>query len=82
MDKITKVLLGIIALALIVIAVKIWTPTPAYSGFLDRAPTMADFWNLKNFEGDTHNEARKRLMGSIPLVIVHRVHGTVDVDIQ
>jgi hypothetical protein len=76
MDKYTKIILSIIALCLIAITIKLWEPAPAYSGFLDKGPTVGDLMNLRNLKGEMRKKEADRLRMSMPLV---KVFGTVDV---
>lgn len=73
MDRYTKGVLTIIAVALSLIAVKMWEPREAHSGVFATAPTIGDLRNTKD------KEARLRLINNIPLV---RMFGTVSVDID
>jgi len=85
MDKFTKFLLCIIAVSLVIIAVKLWEPTPAYSGFINKPPTLGDWWNLKTLKGEERKKERMRIMSNIPLIRIHGyvdIGNIVDVDIQ
>lgn len=62
--------LTVIAVALSLIAVKMWEP---HSAVFESAPTFGDLRNAKD------KEARIRLINNIPLV---RVFGSVSVDID
>lgn len=76
MDKYTQIVLTIIAVCLIAIVIKLWEPAPAYSGFLDKRPTIGDLMDLRNLKGEARNKEGKNIIRNIPLV---RVHGTVDI---
>ena len=73
MDRYTKGVLTVIAVALSLIAVKMWDPREAHSAVFASAPTIGDLRNTKD------KEARLRLINNIPLV---RMFGTVSVDID
>lgn len=73
MDRYTKGVLTVIAVALSLIAVKMWEPREAHSSVFASAPTIGDLRNTKD------KEARLRLINNIPLV---RMFGTVSVDID
>lgn len=79
MDKFTKFVLSVIAVCLVAIAIKLWEPTPAYSGFMDKGPTVGDLLNLRKLKGDTYKKERKRIIQNILLA---KVYGTVDVDVR
>ncbi len=68
-DRYSKVVLTIIAVCLVAITIKLWEPSPAYSGLPDKGPTWGDLLAVKNYPF-----ARERLEYSIPLV---KIHGTV-----
>lgn len=73
MDRYTKGVLTVIAVALSLIAIKMWEPREAYSAVFASTPTVGDLRNTKD------KEARMRLINNIPLV---RMFGTVSVDID
>lgn len=76
MDNASKVILSVIALALCVIAFKLWLP----SGTVVGAPTYGDFNALRDIhDPQLRKEARLRLMNSIPLVRVQG--GQIDADV-
>lgn len=77
-DFYTRAVLTVIAIALVVIAIKLVIPS---------APTRGDFLNLKNIEDPAEKFAkRKDLMMRVPLVWVHggeidaEVTGSVTID--
>jgi hypothetical protein len=76
MDKYTKIVLTIIAVCLIAIVIKLWEPDPAYSGFLDRGPTIGDLMDLRNLKGEARKKESVNIIRRIPLV---RIHGSIDV---
>ena len=79
MDKYTKCILSVIAVCLIAIAIKLWEPVPAYSGFMDNGPTIGDFMNLKNLKGKILKKERERIIKNIPVMKVYR---TVQVKVE
>jgi len=50
MDNYTKVILTAIAVCLFAITIKLWEPTPAYSGFMDKSPTYGDIKKAKKIK--------------------------------
>ena len=90
MDKYTSVVLTVIAVCLIGIVIKLWEPTPAYSGFLGDTvrnflsypTTYGDLLNLKNLKGEDRKIERNRIIRNMPLVRVYKVDNTVDVNVQ
>jgi len=68
MNKYTNIILTVIALCLIAIVVKLWQPSPAYSGFLDDGPTWGEYRKSKN---------KIDIIDRMPVV---KIHGSVDVD--
>jgi hypothetical protein len=76
MDKYTKIVLSVIAICLIAIVIKLWEPRSAYSGFMDKGPTIGDMMNLSNLKGENHKKEWEKLIKRIPVV---NVYGTVDV---
>lgn len=79
MDKYTQVILTIIAVCLIAILIKLWEPAPAYSGFLDKGPTIGDLMDLSNLKGEARKKESQNILRNIPLI---RVHGRVDVEVE
>lgn len=76
MDKYTQTVLTIIAICLIAIMIKLWEPVPAYSGFMDKGPTVGDYIDLQKLTGAERTKAREKLTRNIPIV---RVHGKVTI---
>ncbi|HCK89922.1 MAG TPA: hypothetical protein DHW54_01980 [Gemmatimonadetes bacterium] len=67
-DRYTKVVLTAIAIALVVIAVKVWQPEPAYAGLFD-GPTLGEYRDSKN---------KRQLRRQIPMV--HVLGGNISVN--
>ncbi|MEW6671771.1 MAG: hypothetical protein AB1427_08705 [Thermodesulfobacteriota bacterium] len=66
MDKTVKILLSIIAAALVLIAIKLWEPREAHSGFVGGGPT---FGKLKSAKGESLND----IIDDMPVVFVFRI---------
>ena len=65
MDRFTKTVLAVIAVALSLIAAKMWAPSEAHAqGFLSGAPTIGEFQDAKT------DEARSKLARRVPVVRV------------
>jgi hypothetical protein len=64
MDRFTKFLLVVIAIATSAIAFKMWMPEANAQGFLSSAPTIGDFQDTKDPEG------RRKLARRIPIIRV------------
>jgi hypothetical protein len=79
MNKYTQIVLTIIAVCLIGILIKLWDPTPAYSGFLHYGPTIGDLMDLRNLKDEARRKKSEKIIRKIPLV---RIHGSVDVDVE
>ncbi len=78
MDTYTKAILAIIAAALVGINFQMFRPDPAKAGLFDGAPTISDILALREMkDAKKKEEARRSLMGRIPIV---KVYGTVSVD--
>ncbi len=69
MDKYSKAVLTVIAVCLVLITIKLWEPSPAYSSLSNKGPTWGEFMAVQNLPF-----AKERLENSIPLV---KIHGTV-----
>jgi hypothetical protein len=90
MDKYTKTILTIIAVCLLAIVIKLWEPTPAYSGFLGDTvrnflsypTTYGDLLNLRNLKGKDRKIERNRIIRNMPLVRVYKIDNTVDVNVD
>jgi hypothetical protein len=61
MDKYTKAVFTVIAVCLLAIAIKMWEPTSAYSGFLDKGPIFGDLNDLRALEGEVKEKERIRI---------------------
>lgn len=87
MDRYTKLVLTVIAVCLIAIAIKLWEPTPAYSGFigdtvrkfLPKPITQGDIINLRKLKGAARRNERNRIIRDMPLVRVYTIDATVNV---
>lgn len=79
MDKYTQIVLTIIAGCLIAILIKLWEPAPAFSGFLDKGPTIGDLMDLRNLKGEARKKESENIIRNIPLI---RIHGRVDVEVE
>ena len=78
MDRYSKIVLTIIAVALAAIAVRLWEPQPAQAAMFESALTLGDLMDVSKIADQTQkNDAALRIMRRIPLV---RVHGSVTVD--
>jgi len=77
MDKTSKVILTVIAVALCAIAFKLYFPSSSFSG----APTYGDFIALREVKDPKQRkEKRLNLMKKLPLVRVQG--GNVDADVS
>jgi len=75
MDAYSKMVLTIIAIALVGLNVQTFRSTPAEAGLFDRGPTIGDLEKLENIENDYEREqAENQTILRVPLV---RVIGTV-----
>ena len=84
MDRYTKGVLTIIAVALVVIAIKLWEPRPANAVFVDPGPTLGDLYRIQQIANDTEREdTMARLADKIPLSYVWFLRdGQMDVYIR
>ena len=57
MDNYTKGVLTIIAIALVVIAVKLWEPRSANAVFVDPGPTLGDLYRIEQIADEGEREA-------------------------
>jgi hypothetical protein len=84
MDNYTKGVLTIIAVALVVIAIKLWEPRSANAVFMDPGPTLGDLYRIEQIANDAEREATmERLADKIPLSYVWFLRdGSLDVYIR
>jgi hypothetical protein len=84
MDNYTKGVLTIIAIALVVIAVKLWEPRSANAVFVDPGPTLGDLYRIEQMADEGEREATmERLAEKIPLNYVWFLRdGTLDVYVR
>mgnify|MGYP001201134208 CR=1 FL=1 len=78
MDRYSKTVLTIIAIALAAIAIKLWEPRPAQAAMFEASrPTVGDLMDLRNIKDQQKmQEAAIQITRRVPLV---RVHGNVEV---
>ncbi len=65
------------------ITIKLWEPTPAQSAFMDKSPTVGDFFDLRNLKGEALKKEREKVIRNIPLVRIYgttSVSGSVDIE--
>jgi hypothetical protein len=81
MDKYTKLVLTVIAVSLIIIAIKLWEPREAHTGPFSSGPTVGDLMALREIKDQAKlAAARDHLIRSIPLVRVQG--GQISADIN
>ena len=73
MDRYSKTVLTIIAVALAAIAVKLWEPRPAQAALFETSgPTYGELMDLSKINDPTKvQEAALKIVRRIPLVRVH-----------
>jgi len=81
MDKFSKVVFTIIAVSLMLIAVKLWESRDTQAGFLGNGPTLGDLRAIREIK-DTNKrqKAFTKLQARIPLVYVRGGRINADVD--
>ena len=84
MDRYTKVILTIIAVALVAISIRLWEPRSANAVFVDPGPTLGDLYRIEQMPNEGEREATmERLADKIPLSYVWFLRdGTLDVYIR
>ena len=84
MDRYTKTILTIIALALVVISIRLWEPRSANAVFVNPGPTLGDLTRIQQMDDPTDREVTMtKLADSIPLSYVWFLRdGTLDVHIK
>lgn len=84
MDRYTKVVLTIIAVALVMISIRLWEPRSANAVFVDSGPTLGDLYRIEQMADEGEREANMgRLADRIPLSYVWFLRdGTLDVFIR
>ena len=79
MDLYSKGVLTVIAVCLVVIALKQWEPKEAHAGVFDGTPTVGDLMELRDIKDPTkRQEAAQKIMRRVPLVRIQG--GSVSVD--
>jgi hypothetical protein len=79
MDRYTKTVLTIIALALVTLNLQLLHPAPVQAGLFDGAPTVGDSRRVREIEDkEARSKARSALIARIPMVYVWG--GSVSVD--
>jgi hypothetical protein len=84
MDRYTKVVLTIIAVALVMISIRLWEPRSANAVFVDPGPTLGDLYRIEQMADEREREATmERLAEKIPLSYVWFLRdGTLDVYVR
>ena len=87
MDKYTKAVLTVVAISLVVIALKLGQPKDARAGVPSSPPTYGEFLALRDIKDEAlRKDAYMKLMRSIPVVRVQggqidaNVSGSVEID--
>ncbi len=72
MNSYTTAVLTVIAVALVVISIRLGTPQPVQAGLFDGSPTLGELRRLQDIlDPDEKKLARKLLTDKIPLVRLH-----------
>ena len=84
MDRYTKAILTIIAVALVMISIRLWEPQSANAVFVNPGPTLGDLYRIEQMDNPNDREATMaKLADSIPLSYVWFLRdGTLDVRIK
>lgn len=84
MDRYAKAILTIIAVALVMISIRLWEPQSANAVFVNPGPTLGDLYRIEQMENPNARKATmEKLADSIPLTYVWFLRdGTLDVYIK